>query len=321
MTPAVSGEVAFCFYFSMVEGRIRMMKSFISTLRHILRHPLNISAGGPALVRFIKWQIGSRLVPGAVLVPFVNDTVLVVSPGMTGATQNIYTGLHEFDDCGFLLHLLRAGDLFVDIGANVGVYTVLAAGAIGATAVAIEPVPATFAKLRLNLRTNGLDGKARAHNIGLGSSPSTLRFTIDQDTMNHVITDENWTGPSVQVPVQTLDALLDGQSPSLIKIDVEGWESEVLAGAEATLRQPSLLALIVEMNGGDAAPNPNEQAVHDCLHRNGFAPHAYDPFTRSLTPLPSKHFGASNTIYCRNAAELSSRLAVAPPFHVNGRSI
>ncbi len=74
-------------------------------------------------MRYLKWQIGSRLLPGAVHVPFVNDTVLVVTPGMTGATLNIYTGLHEFEDCGFLLHLLRCSDLFVDIGANVGVYT------------------------------------------------------------------------------------------------------------------------------------------------------------------------------------------------------
>jgi FkbM family methyltransferase len=240
---------------------------------------------------------------------------------MTGATQNIYTGLHEFEDCGFLLHFLRSGDLFVDIGANVGVYTVLAAGAIGATAVAIEPVPDTFAKLLTNLRVNGIDGETQPRNIGLGRSASTLRFTTDQDTMNHVITDDNWTGPSLQVPVQTLDVVLDGQAPALIKIDVEGWESEVLAGAEATLRQPSLLALIVEMNGQDAALNPNEQAVHDCLLRNGFAPHAYNPFTRSLTPLPSKHVGASNTIYARNAAELRSRLDQAAPFQVNGRSI
>lgn len=298
-----------------------MIKSFISTLRYILRHPLNAGNKSAALKRYLRWQIGSRLLPGAALVPFVNNTVLVVSPGMTGATQNIYTGLHEFEDCGFLLHLLRSGDLFVDIGANVGVYTVLAAGAIGATAIAVEPVPDTFAKLLANLRVNGLDGKAQPHNIGLGRSASTLRFTVDQDTTNHVVTDESWTGPSLQVPVQTLDAVLNGQTPSLIKIDVEGWESEVLAGAAATLGQPSLLALIVEMNGQDAAFNPNEKAVHDCLLRNGFAPHAYNPFTRSLIPLPSKHLGAANTIYSRNAAELRSRLDRAPRFQVNGRSI
>lgn len=297
------------------------MKSFISTLRYILRHPLNTGASWAALKRYVKWQIGSRLVSGPVLVPFVNDSLLIVSPGMTGATQNIYTGLHDFNDCGFLLHLLRDGDLFVDIGANVGVYSVLAAKAVGARAVAIEPVPETFEKLCSNLRINRLDGRTYAYNIGLGKSDDTLRFTVDKDTTNHVITDTAWTGPSILVPVRTLDEVLDGQSPALIKIDVEGWESEVLEGAEATLRQPSLLALIVEMNGSDTAFNPNEQSVHANLLRNGFAPHAYDPFTRSLTALPSKHLGAPNTIYARSAMQLQSRLDSAAPFEVNGRTV
>jgi hypothetical protein len=148
-----------------------------------------------------------------------------------------------------------------------------------------------------------------------------LRFTLDQDAANHVVTDENWKGPSVEVQVQTLDAVLDGQVPALIKIDVEGWESEVLAGAEATLSAPSLVALIVEMNGEDAAFNPNEKAVHECLLRKGFAPYTYHPLTRSLTPLPSKHLRASNTIYLRYSDQLNDRLANATAFRVNGRLI
>jgi len=44
----------------------------------------------------------------------------VARPGETGVTGNIYTGLHEFSSMGYLLHVLREGDLFVDVGANVG---------------------------------------------------------------------------------------------------------------------------------------------------------------------------------------------------------
>ena len=47
---------------------------------------------------------------------------------MTGATGNIYCGLYEFLDMAFLLHFLRNGDLFGDIGSNIGSYTVLATG-------------------------------------------------------------------------------------------------------------------------------------------------------------------------------------------------
>lgn len=66
-----------------------------------------------------------------------------------------------------------------------------------------------------------------------------------------------------------MDTLLGSQTPTLIKINVEGWESEVLLGAEATLRQPSLIALIVEMNGQDPSLSVNEQSVHDRLLATG----------------------------------------------------
>jgi FkbM family methyltransferase len=239
---------------------------------------------------------------------------------MTGVTQNIYTGLSDFADSAFLLHLLRENNLFVDIGANVGVYTVLAAGAIGAQVVSIEPIPQTFRKLCANLRLNDIVDEVTLYNIGLGREKATLRFTADQDAMNHIIEDEAWTGTSIEVPILTLDAVLNERSPTLIKMDVEGWESEVLAGAASTLRASSLLGLIVEMNGDAAEFSANELAVHECLLANGFKPHAYDPRTRSVTELPSKHLGACNTIYLRNLEQVSALLASAPAFQVNGRS-
>jgi FkbM family methyltransferase len=296
------------------------MIALYKTLRAILKHPLNASNRWGAIVRYVRWQVGSRLVPGAVLVPFVNQTSLLISPGMTGATQQVYTGLSDFADCSLLLHLLREGDLFVDVGANVGVYTVLAAGALGARVVSIEPVPETFSKLCANLRVNNIVDKVAPHNIGLGRAEARLRFTANQDTTNHVIEDEAWSGPSILVPVSTLDAVLNGSTPVLIKIDVEGWESEVLAGAAATLRSHSLLGLIVEMNGDDTAMSANERAVHDCLLHNGFSPYSYDPLTRAVTLLPSKSLGSNNTIYLRDLDRVSALVASAPPFRVHGKS-
>jgi thymidylate synthase len=63
---------------------------------------------------------------------------------MTGATGNIYAGLHEFEDMAFLLHLLRSEDMFADVGSNIGSYTILASGVVGAKSVAFEPVPSTY---------------------------------------------------------------------------------------------------------------------------------------------------------------------------------
>jgi len=66
------------------------------------------------------------------------------------------------------------------------------------------------------------------------------------------------------VPVRTLGAVLDGRSPALIKMDVEGFESAVLAGAERALADPALLAVIMELNGSGVRSAPR-WTVRDAL--------------------------------------------------------
>ena len=109
---------------------------FLQTIKFIINHPLNRGHKLTSILRYVKWQIGSRLVPGAVVFEWINGSKFIVRNGATGLTGNIYTGLHEFSDMGFLLHVLRPADLFVDIGANVGSYTILACSAIGARGIA-----------------------------------------------------------------------------------------------------------------------------------------------------------------------------------------
>jgi len=89
---------------------------------------MNRSARFAAIGRVIRWQLASRLMPGPITLPYVNGTYLFATRGMTGATGNWYCGLHEYEDMSFVLHTLKPGDLFVDVGANIGSYSILAAG-------------------------------------------------------------------------------------------------------------------------------------------------------------------------------------------------
>ena len=109
---------------------------------------------------------------------------------MTGATGNIYTGLHEFTDMMLTLHFLRRGDLFLDIGANVGTYAVLASGVCGADTWAFEPDPGTVSDLKRNLAINGLEELVTVYDIALGASEGEVGFTIGLDTANRVISDQ-----------------------------------------------------------------------------------------------------------------------------------
>lgn len=289
--------------------------SLLNSLGFILRHPLNRRRPGAALVRWLRWQVGSRLLPGPVLAPFVNDVRLIVQPGMTGATGNVYCGLHEFEDMALVLHTLRPGDLFVDIGANVGSYSMLGVGA-GAQCLSIEPIPSTFAWLTRNIAVNGLGDRVQALNLGLGRGEGRLRFTGGLDTINHVLAEDEVASDALEVPVRALDAVLDGRSPTLIKMDVEGFESEVLAGAERALADPGLLGLIMELNGSGARYGFDEDALHREMLGRGFETFRYRPFERVLEPLDGARSGGGNTLYARDAGRLAQRVRTAPRFRL-----
>ena len=267
------------------------------------------------MLRFVRWQLGTRLLPVPHVMPFVEETVLVMERGMTGATGNWYLGLHEFSDMGFVLHMLRDDDLFADVGANVGSYTVIASGVTGARTVGFEPVPDTFRKLVRNVDINGIAHRVTAHNIGLSAREETLRFTSGHDTVNHVVVGSSQEA-TIDVPVRRLDDVLAGEVPIVIKIDVEGWEAEVLEGMPQTLADPRLLAIIAETNESSARYQAaGTDRIGKVMRANGFTAHIYDPFKRALTAGDSSH----NTIFARDLDAINARLNTAAKRRVLGR--
>ena len=192
-------------------------------MKFIWNHPLNKNKRLQAIVKFIKWQVASRIHGGRLVFNWINESKLIVESGMTGATGNIYVGLMEYKDMSFVLHYLKENDLFFDIGANVGVYTVLASKIKNAKTVSIEPVPNTFDKLLDNISINRLHN-VQAINIGLANEKSKLFFTTDKDTMNKITAEKDKN--TIEVKVDTLDSLaLKYGYPKLIKMDVEGYET------------------------------------------------------------------------------------------------
>jgi FkbM family methyltransferase len=288
-----------------------------NTLAFIIQHPLSRDRRLKNLARFGAWQVGARLVPGSVAVEFVNKSELLVCAGMTGATQNVYVGLQEFEDMAFVLHFLRKGELFADIGANVGSYTILAA-TTGAHVVAFEPGPATFRWLIKNITFNGRVDVVELHNIALGAQSGTVKFIADMDTLNHVIVGVNEKNDSflIDVSMATLDEVLRGRCPALIKLDVEGFETEVLRGAEITLTNPDLRCVIIELNGNGARYGYDENVIRDKMRNIGFEVFSYAPFERDLRQgIASGCSG--NTLFVRDVEFVKKRLREGPTFSIN----
>jgi FkbM family methyltransferase len=240
---------------------------------------------------------------------------------MAGATGNIYCGLHEFEDMALVLHALRPGDLFVDIGANIGSYTILAAGACGANVLAAEPVPSTFAQLCTNIRLNGLEHLVTPKNVAVGAKASVLRMSSDLDTVNHVVSSGEVAEHTVEVQVDSLDSLLGADSAALIKIDTEGYETEVIAGAQRVLSSSGVLAILVELNGSGARYGFDEYKLHLAVVEHGFNTYAYDPIARKLTAMHGARNPTGNTLYVRDVTALEARIKSAPRHHVHGTTL
>jgi len=288
----------------------------VETLGFIVRHPLNRAHKVRALLGFLKWQVGSRLVNGPVVYSWVNGSRMIVHAGDDGLTGNIYCGLHEFAEMAYLLHVVTPDDLFVDVGANAGAYTVLACAVRGARGCCLEPVPSTFVRLMDTLSINGLSGRVEALNVGASDAEGELWFTSDENCTNHVVPAGERRDGDVQVKVRPLDAVLADRRPSVLKIDVEGFETFVLAGASATLRQPSLHSVIMELNGSVKRYGLGEDAILKTMAGYGFEACSYEPFSRMLTPLGDVRSRSSNTVFVRDVPQTERRLKASPPIAV-----
>lgn len=289
------------------------MKIIKRTFGFIHTHPLAKKHLMKAYLRFTIWQIKTRIKPRLQPVKFLHHIRFFAKQKLTGVTGNIYTGLHEFHEMGFLLHFLNEGDVFFDVGANVGSYTLLASGICGAKTISFEPIPETFTILKQNIALNGLELLVQMENKGVGSQSGSIHFSQTEDTTNHVIAIDEKIENSILVPIVRLDEFLADKKPILMKIDVEGFENEVLNGANLLLSDQSLKAIIIELNGSGGRYGSDEHEIHLKLLAHGFKSYGYNPFKRELDTIDLK---SDNTIYIRDIEFTKERIEHAKAFTV-----
>lgn len=295
--------------------------SAINTIKFIISHPISKGRVLSSLLKYFRWQLGTRLIKGDVVYEWVNGSKIIVRRGETGLTGNIYVGLDEFSDMGFLLHYLRPNDTFFDIGANVGSYTILASGVVGARTIAFEPVLEAFNRLADNCRLNKVDNRVVCVRKAIGSKVSNVLFTQTNDTTNHVQAFGEQTDYVSSVEMVSLDEFLDHQdskeTPSLIKIDVEGYEASVIEGAINLLQSPVLNAVILEINGHSARYGFSDNEVVKIMMDLNYRPYNYDPVTRSLTTCSEGELRPGNTLFIKNEAFVVGRLRTGQKFKVD----
>lgn len=294
-----------------LECSLNTISQLYAVAKFIAKHPLNANHKIQALTNFVKWQIATRILKKKVIVPWVEDSMFISGLGETGLTGNLYAGFMEYEDMIFLLHALQPNETFVDVGANIGAYTILASKVVKSNSIAFEPLPATAERLKDQIQINRINAAVDIRNMGVGDKEGSLFFTNNNDTVNKVSLAgevENTT----MVKVSTLDKELAKDNQYFFKIDVEGFEYNVLEGASTVLSNNNVSAIIIELNGSGEEFGHSNVDIHKKLLSFGFVAVAYEPKTRNLIELKSYNQNGGNTIYVKDVALISKRCKSAP---------
>ena len=160
---------------------------------------------------------------------------------------------------------LQPGDVVVDAGAYIGVFTVYAALSVGATGhvYAFEPDPGTARRLQRHLDLNHISNVTLVTK-GLWSSETVLEFESGRELGSSFMEARGGSEARVRVPVTTLDAVLDPEKvrgPVFVKMNIEGSEIEALKGAARTITRlkPRWVIRTNHIVNGETTAGPVEQ--------------------------------------------------------------
>lgn len=247
------------------------------------------------LAKQLRHRLASRLGQQLYQLPYLQGQVLI-DPTQNIGQHVLLSGRYEPHIIEIVQAFAQAGFSFVDVGANIGLH--LLAAAFHKTNpqqqfVAFEPEPTIFQRLQANCALNQL-AFVQLHQTGIGDAVSTLTIhaSTDFNEGSHSLLARPGTAPSGTVPVTTLDNLRpnlpEADTPTLIKIDVEGFEPLALAGGQAWLSSLPNAAVLMEVSPvllRDSGRSENE--LIEQLHQAGFTNHIiiYD----SDTFLPDHH--------------------------------
>ncbi len=266
-------------------------------IRYVWEHPSNVGHRPRALLRLARYQARTRLLRRRAIATLGERSRLWVDLHRTAASKVLYANPPDMPEMLVWRQALRDGGLFVDVGANVGTYTIWAAEC-GAEVMALEPAADTFGLLLENVALNGY--QVSAIQAAAGYRCGAARFSAGRDTCNGL----DPHGP-VETRLVTIDSLVGGRRVAGMKVDVEGFEIDVLRGCTRALSEHRIGLIQLEWNAmSQLALGTDRRPVADLLAQHGYQLFRPDP-QGLLVPVTDPRFGVD--VFARPAMEEATR--------------
>lgn len=293
--------------------------NIVKILINIYNHPFTKRRKIKSIINFFSYNI-SRYFNNKIdlIIPWVNNSKFIIEKSDIQLRWNVYCGMFEFEDMCFLLHALNKNNLFIDVGANVGSFSILSSKVVGAETLSFEPVPETIKKLRKNISINEVEKFVTILNKAVGSTSGKVKISNYIDTANVLnrihLKNTNDDKNLIEVELTTLDQEISTKKNYLLKIDIEGFELEALRGSNKILSDDKLIALIIENNNLSNFYGIENDAVHKFLKKYNLFPVVYDPFTRLLKK--KSNIIGGNSIYIKNFEKIQNIVLRSKKFKI-----
>lgn len=160
-----------------------------------------------------------------------------------------YRNIYEPETTAYMKKHIKKGDVVVDVGANIGYFTLIMARAVGPTGkvLAFEPSDELRAILQRNVKVNGYSDRVEIFPHAVSDNIGTATFFLNRGHGQNSLIPRKGTVEVMKVKTTTLDKVLEAYpTTKIVKIDVEGAESDVLRGMKKTLNRIRNLAIIFE---------------------------------------------------------------------------
>ena len=244
----------------------------LNTINYIWNHPNSYDHQIQSISKFFGWQLYKRLTKNFIDVNLLPDVKLRCYPDSYSAASVLYCGLYDYNEMNFVLRYLRAKDSFLDIGANVGVYSLLAASKIKQGNVySFEVLPKNFQRLQENIQLNNLE-RVKLYQVAVSDRSGAIELNLADGDSMAFITDKT-SEKTISVKADTIDNLLCNENLdnlTLAKIDIEGAEILALQGASRLLKNHLPKVWIMEVNGRVSNFEHNKDGVVELLKSYGY---------------------------------------------------
>jgi FkbM family methyltransferase len=239
------------------------------------------TAAVPGIVKHICWQVRKVFNSFPVELKISRSKIVTDRPTGVGALVNCM-GMYDFHNMSLIKRVLQCvGGTFVDVGANIGAYTLVASEIPSANVVSIEAHPHTYTLLCNNVRLNSRS-QVTCINLAVSNHDGVVTLTDERElATNRILLGAGASKNSLQVRSRTLDSICEqtGIVPTIVKVDVEGHEPWVLEGFRTHIS--SVYALAIE--------NGEKREIQEMLQPSGLlGPYYFHATTSTFSSHPQQ---------------------------------